>query len=76
MGQTTLYGDFETCDLLLTSHGCIGNVVGGFTSPDSEVGIGGISKTNDRTGNMEKSKVLYINEIVSCYQIIVIYKYI
>lgn len=73
MGQTTLYGDFETCDLLLTSHGCIGNVVGGFTSPDSEVGI---SKTNDRTGNMEKSKVLYINEIVSCYQIIVIYKYI
>lgn len=68
MGQTTLYGDFETCDLLLTSHGCIGNVVGGFTSPDSEeIGIEGISKTNDRTGNMEKSKVLYINEIViSC----------
>lgn len=61
MGQTTLYGDFKTCanrnDLLLTSHGCtvIGNVVGGFTSPDSEVR--GISKTNDRT--MEKLKVLH-----------------
>lgn len=42
----------------------------------ARLGIGGISKTNDRIGNMEKSKVLYINEIVSCYQIIVIYKYI
>lgn len=36
-----------------------------FTSPDSEVGVGGISKRNDRAGNVESLRRNFVSNCKS-----------